>query len=97
MDGARVHTFRFELSVIFDIEVAALTILAGRLTGLRAGSCTLTCALLLQLPRGYEEIIREQKKIDPHVVVSFGQGISLLPADDRAAAAAGTQRPVQAS
>src|SRR5215469_1430954 len=45
IDGVKVHTFRFQLTVIFDIEVAALIIQRGQLTGLKAGDGEVTCTL----------------------------------------------------
>jgi len=93
VDGVKVHTFRFELSVTFDIEVAALIVRGGRLTGLRAGDCTVACTLALQLPRGDVELVSEQQKLDAHVVVRFGHGMSLLPADSSETATQAREMP----
>jgi len=80
VDGVKVHTFRFELSVIFDMEVAVLIVRGGQLTGLKAGGCTVACTLTLQLPGGDLELLSQQQTINPHVIVNASQGIPLLPA-----------------
>jgi hypothetical protein len=94
IDGVKVHTFRFELTVIFDIEVAALIIQHGQLTGLKAGDGEVTCTLTLQMPGGDVELVKQQRKINLHLIINIGHGIRLLPADvgdgDRPRAAPGT-------
>jgi len=94
IDGVKVHTFRFELTVIFDIEVAALIIQHGQLTGLKAGDGEVTCTLTLQMPGGDVELVKQQRKINPHLIINIGHGIRLLPADvgdgDRPRPAPGT-------
>jgi hypothetical protein len=82
IDGVEVHTFRFQLTVIFDIEVAALIIRDGLLAALKAGDSVVTCTLTLELPGGDVELLNRQRKIDLHLVISIGHGIPLLPADD---------------
>src|SRR5216684_1581366 len=42
VDGVKVHTFRFQFTVIFDIDVAALVIRDGLLTALKAGDGAVT-------------------------------------------------------
>jgi hypothetical protein len=94
IDGVKVHTFRFELTVIFDIEVAALIIQHGQLTGLKAGDGEVTCTLTLQMPGGDVELVKQQRKINLHLIINIGHGIRLLPADvgdgDRPRPAPGT-------
>jgi hypothetical protein len=82
IDGVEVHTFRFQLTVIFDIEVAALIIRDGLLTALKAGDSVVTCTLTLEMPGGDVELLNRQRKIDLHLVINIGHGIPLLPADD---------------
>lgn len=82
IDGVDVHTFRFQLTVIFDIEVAALSIRDGLLTALKAGDSVVTCMLTLEMPGGDVELVNRQRKIDLHLVINIGHGIPLLPADD---------------
>ncbi len=88
VDGVRVHTFRFQLTVIFDIGLAALVIRGGLLTALKAGDGAVTGKLALEMPGGDIELAGQQRKIDLHLIISIGHGIPLLPA----AAAMGSVR-----
>jgi hypothetical protein len=81
IDGVKVHTFRFQLTVIFDIEVAALIIRDGLLTALKAGDSTVTCTLTLEMPGGDVELGSQRRKISLHLIINIGHGIPLLPAD----------------
>ena len=81
IDGVKVHTFRFQLTVIFDIEVAALIIRDGMLTALKAGDGAVTCTLTLEMPGGDVELVNQQRKINLHLIINIGHGIPLLPAD----------------
>jgi hypothetical protein len=81
VDGVRVHTFRFKLFVIFDIDVAALIIRDGQLTGLKAGDGSITCTLTLEMPGGDIELVNQQRKINLHLLIDASHGIPLLPAD----------------
>ena len=81
IDGVKVHTFRFQLTVIFDIEVAAVIIQDGRLTALRAGDGAVTCTLTLEMPGGDVELVNLQRNINLHLIINIGHGIPLLPAD----------------
>src|SRR5215467_9247349 len=81
VDGVKVHTFRFQLTVIFDIEIAALIIRDGLLTALKAGDGAITCTLALEMPGGDIELAGQQRKIDLHLIINIGHGIPLLPAD----------------
>ena len=81
VDGVKVHTFRFQLTVIFDIDVAALVIRDGLLTALKAGDGAATCTLALEMPGGDIELVNQQRKIDLHLIINVGHGIPLLPAD----------------
>ena len=81
IDGVKVHTFRFQLTVTFDIEVAALIIRDGLLTALKAGDGAVACTLTLEMPGGDVELINQQRKINLHLIINIGHGIPLLPAD----------------
>jgi hypothetical protein len=81
IDGVKVHTFRFQLTVIFDIEVAALIVQHGQLTALKAGDGAVTCTLTLEMPGGDVELVNQQRKINLHLIINIGHGIPLLPAD----------------
>jgi hypothetical protein len=92
IDGVKVHTFRFQLTVIFDIEVAALIIRDGMLTALKAGDGAITCTLTLEMPGEDVELVNQRRKINLHLIINIGHGIPLLPADaeDGARPAPGT-------
>jgi hypothetical protein len=81
VDGVKVHTFRFQLTVIFDIDVAALVIRDGPLTALKAGDGAVSCTLALEMPGGDIELANQQRKINLHLIINIGHGIPLLPAD----------------
>jgi hypothetical protein len=81
VDGVKVHTFRFQLTVIFDIGVAALIIRDGLVTALKAGDGAVTCTLALQMPGADIELINQRRKINLHLIINIGHGIPLLPAD----------------
>ena len=89
IDGVRVHTFRFQLTVIFDVEVAALVIRDGLLTAVKAGDGAVACTLALEMPGGDVELVNEQRKIRLHLIVNIGHGIPLLPAGDGASSPPG--------
>jgi hypothetical protein len=81
VDGVNVHTFRFQLTVIFDIDVVALVVRDGRLTALKAGDSAVACTLALEMPGGDIELVNQQRKIDLHLIINIGCGIPLLPPD----------------
>src|SRR6266516_5242574 len=81
VDGVKVHTFRFRLTVIFDIDAAALVIRDGLLMALKVGDGAVTCTLALETPGGDIELVNQQRKIDLHLIINIGHGIPLLPAD----------------
>ena len=81
IDGVKVHTFRFQLTVIFDIEVAALIVRDGLLTALKAGDGAVTCTLTLEMPGGDVELVNLQRNINLHLIINIGHGIPLLPGD----------------
>ena len=92
IDGVNVHTFRFRLTVIFDIGVAALIIRDGLLTALKDGDGAVTGTLTLKMPGGDIELVNQRRKINLHLIINIGHGIPLLPADagDGARRAPGT-------
>ena len=92
IDDVRVHTFRFQLTVIFDIDVAALIVRDGLLTALKAGDGAVTGTFTLEMPGGDIDLAKQQRKINLHLIVNIGHGIPLLPADAgyRATPAPGT-------
>lgn len=51
VDGAKVHTFEFELKVVFDINGAGAVLRQGDLVALRGGGCVVTATLTLEKTR----------------------------------------------
>jgi hypothetical protein len=82
IDGVKVHTFRFRLSVTFDIEVAALVIQNGLLTALKAGDSMVSGILTLEMPGGDADLIKQRRKLSLHLIVRLGAGIPLVPSED---------------
>src|SRR5262245_34876083 len=74
IDGVRVHTFRFQVTAVFDIDLAAAIVQDGRLISLKAGDGSVTATLTTQMPGGDVELIREQRKINLHLIVDLGDG-----------------------
>jgi hypothetical protein len=67
--------------VIFDVDVAAHVIRDGPLMALKAGDGAVTCTLVMEMPGGDIEHVKQQRKIDLHLIINIGHGIPLLPAD----------------
>jgi hypothetical protein len=82
VDGVKVHTFRFQLTVTFDIEVAALVIQDGRLTALKAGDSVVSGTLTLEMPGGDANLVKQRRQLSLHLLVRLGPGIPLVPAGD---------------
>lgn len=85
VDGHRVATIRFGLSLSFNISALLAEIQAGRLVALHSGRSEITGALAIQ---GINVVTR-QAHLDLPGIISLREGIRLLPADDYPAA----QRP----
>jgi len=90
VDGHRVATLNLDLSVVFDVSALLAEISAGRLVALHSGHCDITATLAVE----GADVATRQTRFELPGVISFGEGIRLLPADDyqpgaeRAAAAA---------
>ena len=78
VDGVRVHTFRFELTVTFDIDVAVAVIQQGKLVAMRSGDLSVTGTLEAQMPAGNAELAHGQRQISSHLVIRLGQGVPLV-------------------
>lgn len=78
VDGVRVHTFRFKLSISFEIQVAAAVIQEGKLVAFKAGDTTVVIALALEIPGGDLEFIRKEQQINLNLIIHLGSGKSLL-------------------
>ena len=78
VDGVRVHTFRFQLTITFQVDVATAVIKEGKLTALKAGDGSVVGTLTLGMPGGDIQLLRQEQKINLHLVVHLGSGIPLL-------------------
>jgi hypothetical protein len=78
VDGVRVHTFRFRLTVVFDIDVAVATVECGRLVAVRFGDGSIATTLILEMTSGDIELVRHQSPIDLHLIIRLGGGLPLL-------------------
>ena len=87
VDGVRVHTFRFRLTVVVDIDVAAAVVEEGRLVAVKAGDSTLTASLSLAMPGGDVELVHRHCATDLHVLLRLDHGVRLREAGRPAAAA----------
>jgi hypothetical protein len=78
VDGHRVATVRFGLSLAFEISALLAEVRAGRLAALHSGRCEVTGALAIQ---GISVITR-QAHIDLPGIISLRGGIRLLSVHD---------------
>jgi hypothetical protein len=81
VDGVRVHTFRFELTIVFKIDVASAVVREARLAALKAGDSSVAGALALKMPGGDIQLLRQERSINLHFIIHLGSGIPLLRAD----------------
>jgi hypothetical protein len=78
VDGHRVATVRFGVSLAFEISALLVEIKAGRLVALHSGRCVVTGTLAIQ----DVNVITRQAHIDLPGVIAVRGGIRLLPAHD---------------
>jgi hypothetical protein len=78
IDGVRVHTFRFQLTLLIDIEVAAAVVQGGKLVAVKTGDGTVSGALALEMPGGDITLLQAERKINMHLIVRLGSGVPLL-------------------
>ena len=81
VDGVRVHTFRFQLTIVFGVDVAAAVVQEGKLTALKAGDGSISATLTLEMPGGDIDLLQQERRINLHRIIKLGSGISLLPAE----------------
>ena len=86
VDGVRVHTFRFQLTIVFEVDVASAVVQEGKLTALKAGDGSVTGTLTLEMPRGDIQLLEQKRRINLHLIVHLRSGIPLLPAEPDVAA-----------
>lgn len=78
VDGVRVHTFRFKLTITFEIDVAAAVVREGKLAALKAGDGSVTGALTMEMPGEDIQLLRQERRINLHLIVHLGSGIPLI-------------------
>lgn len=87
IDEVRVHTFRFQLTLLFDIEVAAAVVQDGKLVALKFGDGSVAGTLTLEMIGGDITLLQQERKINLHSIVRVGSGIPLLRAEQKVKAA----------
>jgi hypothetical protein len=75
VDGHRVATIRFGLSLAFEISALLAEIKAGKLVALHSGRCVVTGTLAIQ----DINVVTRQARIDLPGVIALRGGIRLLP------------------
>ena len=75
VDGHRVATIRFGLSLAFEISALLAEIKAGKLVALHSGRCVVTGTLAIQ----DINVLTRQARIDLPGVIALRGGIRLLP------------------
>lgn len=78
VDGRRVATIQFGLSVDFDISALVAGIKAGLLVAIHAGSCDVTATLAIQ----GTDAATASSHLDLPGVMRVSPGLALLPAED---------------
>jgi hypothetical protein len=78
VDGHRVATVRFGVSLAFEISALLAEIKAGRLVALHSGRCVVTGTLAIQ----DVNVITRQADIDLPGIIALRGGIRLLPVHD---------------
>jgi hypothetical protein len=89
VDGRRVATLQFGLSIVFDVNAVLLRISGGQLTGVHSGRCDITATLAVQ---GTDLLVR-QAHLELPGVISLRRGIRLLPAGEYPADAGQAESP----
>jgi hypothetical protein len=76
VDGVRVATLHFDLSVTFEVEAALATVRRAKLVAVEGGRCAVGVAL------GFEgrELVSRRADLDLPLAVDLGGGVALLPA-----------------
>jgi hypothetical protein len=80
IDGTRIHTFRFQLTLLFEVEVAAAVVQDGKMIALKSGDGSVTGTLALEMLGSDVTLLQQERKIDLHLIVRLGSGIPLTEA-----------------
>jgi len=91
VDGHRVATIRFGLSLAFEISALLAEIKAGKLVALHSGRCMVTGTLAIQ----DINVVTRQARIDLPGIIALRGGIRLLPVHEYPAGVG--SEPVHAS
>ena len=91
VDGRRVATVRFGISLAFEISALLAEIKAGRLVALHSGRCMVTGTLAIQ----DINVVTRQARIDLPGIIALRGGIRLLPVHEYPAGVG--SEPVHAS
>lgn len=78
VDGVKVYTFIFELSVVFDLNGIAAVIRQGDLVALRGGECIVTVTLTLE---GTPLELSRKGRVDLALVIRLRRPIPLVRQD----------------
>ena len=74
IDGIKVHTFVFEVKVVFDLNGVAAVLRQGKLVALRGGECAVTATLTLE---GTPLELSRKGRIDLALVIPLHRPIPL--------------------
>jgi hypothetical protein len=98
VDGVRIYTAKFTLTVTFDIALADAVVRQGKLTAMTAGGYSAVAVLEAELPAGNVELLRRQHRAGARLAIQLSQGITLAgPEHHRhAAGVAAPRRPPDA-
>jgi hypothetical protein len=97
LDGVLVHTFHFQLTIVFEVDVASAIVEKGKLTALKAGDSSVAGTLTLRMPGGDIQLLQQKRNINLHVIVHLGSGIPLLRTKPGLATAAEEDAPAKAA
>lgn len=88
MDGWTVGSFRFVVTLTFDIDAMLAIVRGGRLVGLRAGACDVAASLAVN----DQQVAEHRQRIELNKVVSLGIGLPLCRAAGLQADSAGPRQ-----
>jgi hypothetical protein len=74
VNGVRLATVHFELSLVIEVDGLSATVRGGRLVGLGGGRCVVTAALGC----AGQDLLSRQAVLDPSITVPLGDGIALM-------------------
>jgi hypothetical protein len=78
VDGLRVNTFEFEVTVTFDLTGLSAVVAEGNLVALSGGDCVVTGVLSIE----GADLVQRQRRFDPRFIVPLHHPVPLLPPSD---------------